>query len=132
MFFAVAATRTAVIRRERNVRRASRIALQTAALLLVLRVSLGAFLAAITFFSREASVLVVIDLPTLATYWVLQQVGSPHPIVDAFDVRFFIIGVVTWSILGYFFGLVLGLLLGRPAATARGSDNATTSSELDV
>ena len=107
-------------------------ALQTAALLLVLRVSLGALLAAITSLSREASVLVVIDLPTLATYWLLQQVGSRHAIVDAFDVRFFIIGVVTWSILGYFFGMVLGLLLGRPSATARGSDNATTSSGSDV
>ena len=103
--------------------RASRIAVRGAGAGLVIRLVFAGALALLSSASGEASILVILDFPTLGVYWLLQQLGITLGIRDAFDVRFFMIGLGTWAVLGYLFGYIATVLLeirqhdGRPGDT---------------
>jgi hypothetical protein len=57
--------------------------------------------------SGEGAMLVLLDLPTLGIYWLLQLMFGPTAIVDAFDVRFWVTGLIVWSLMGAMLGMVV-------------------------
>jgi hypothetical protein len=69
----------------------------------------------------EGHMLVLLDLPTLVTYWFLQVFGLVWPIVDASDVRFLAIGLLTWAVLGALLALVYRSFRSRLGARDRES-----------
>jgi predicted tellurium resistance membrane protein TerC len=82
---------------------------------IVFRASCGALLLLMQRSSPESSMLVMLDAPTLFAYWLLGFVGIHMNIVDAADVRFFFIGVLTWASLGLGIGAIAAAVTSRHA-----------------
>ena len=65
---------------------------------------LGAMLNA--YFSPEAHMMALLDLPTLGVYFFLGENGMTLSVRNAYDLRFLVIGVTVWMIIGALAGLV--------------------------
>jgi hypothetical protein len=48
----------------------------------------------------EAHMLTLLDVPTLAVYWFVSQLGTGLHVKDAYDVGFALSGMLTWFVLG--------------------------------
>lgn len=104
----------------------------TALILLVTRMVFGGALMLLSRASTEASLLVIADVPTLAIYWLLQKFGMNSTIRDSFDAHFFVIGAITWAVLGYVLGYVIVLMFGRSGGEeSKTSGNRPTTSATD-
>jgi hypothetical protein len=91
--------------------------LQVASILAAIRVRFGLVLIVFGLTSTEVALLALIDLPTLALYYLLNRtLGWPNEIRDERDVAFFLLGVFTWFLLG----LAVGWLFFR-GGSRRGS-----------
>ena len=65
------------------------------------RIGAGGVMILLNTWSSESALVVILDVPTLGAYWVLQWLtGTAMGITDAFDVRYHLIGVATWFSLG--------------------------------
>jgi len=75
----------------------------------ILRLLFGLFAMLNAYFSPEAHMMAVLDFPTLGVYFLLAENGLPMSIRNAYDLRFLVVGVVVWMILGALAGLLWGL-----------------------
>lgn len=73
------------------------------------RVAFGILLVLLVRAAPEADMLVVADLPTMLLYWVLQHFGFDSSIANALEIRFHLIGVAWWLVLGALLGICLGV-----------------------
>jgi len=80
---------------------------------------LGAMLNA--YFSPEAHMMALLDLPTLGVYFFLGESGLNMSVRNAYDPRFLVIGVTVWMIIGAMAGLVWYWHTTRRAEGASGA-----------
>lgn len=70
-----------------------------------MRLLVGALVAAVAAFYPESHLLVIADLPTIAIYAALAFSGHELPLSGAFDLRFLVIGMTSWFLLGVLLSL---------------------------
>ena len=63
----------------------------------------------------------LLDRPTLAVYDVLASFGYSRPVGGAYDLRFLLLGVAVWGIIGLAAGLSWRAMSGPPKQTEKES-----------
>jgi hypothetical protein len=82
------------------------------------RLIVGLFLLLLAHRSPEANMLVGGDLPTVSVYWLLQSLGVQWSIAGAADIKFLIVGLIVWFVIGVVFAAVyLSIAHQRPASS---------------
>lgn len=84
-----------------------RTAWKMAGMAFLCRLLLGGLFIGMQASSTEGSMAVLLDFPTLLVYWLLGAVGVHMHVIDTHDVRFFVIGLLVWSSLGFLLGWVV-------------------------
>lgn len=65
--------------------------------------------------------LALLDLPTMGMYMLLGRISDFNPTIrDAYDSKFFIVGLATWLVTGAVFGVLIAFFStkGEAAATS--------------
>ncbi len=79
------------------------------------RILLGSFFVVAERSSREASIIILADVPTLVTSFTLNRIiGWPEGFVGSEDISFSLLGLLTWTLLGF----VIGVCTNRGRARA--------------
>jgi hypothetical protein len=91
----------------------ARIALIAGATTFGARIVIGLLIMGLDRLTHEADMLLFVDLPTLGLYFLLARIGYPHDIVNAYDLRFFVIGAVVWLVVGWFVGWLASRFISR-------------------
>lgn len=71
------------------------------------RLGLGFVLALWSRVNPEVNMLLLLDLPSVALYFLINKLGGQLGVVNAADPLFLCVGTVTWFFLGYALGLFL-------------------------